>query len=154
MHKFLVVYGEGGHAAQMSRLLNTLEIEDSEIISIVDSGELNTIGEQIIVPPIRNKHANNFYQIMVNVFINSKLFFMVFVKNKIKLTISTGPGICILPSIICRILGKKVIFIETWSRFETKSFTGRVMYHISTHFYVQNKSLLRLYPKATYSGRL
>ncbi|HAO9336376.1 TPA: polysaccharide biosynthesis protein, partial [Escherichia coli] len=50
--------------------------------------------------------------------------------------------------------GTKVIYIETWSRFTTYSLSGRIMYRLSNKFYIQNKSLLELYPKAIYSGRL
>ncbi|MCM8011711.1 UDP-N-acetylglucosamine transferase subunit ALG14, partial [Enterobacter hormaechei] len=33
-------------------------------------------------------------------------------------------------------------------------FSGRIMYHLASKFYVQNESLLQLYPKAIFSGRL
>ncbi|EFD8919357.1 polysaccharide biosynthesis protein, partial [Escherichia coli] len=36
----------------------------------------------------------------------------------------------------------------------TYSLSGRIMYRLSNKFYIQNKSLLKLYPKAIYSGRL
>ncbi|MGL6434179.1 PssD/Cps14F family polysaccharide biosynthesis glycosyltransferase [Aeromonas caviae] len=75
-------------------------------------------------------------------------------KYKFRAVITTGPGVGIISSIILKFFGSKVIHVETWSRFNTYSFTGRVMYKIADKFYVQNKSLLKLYPKAIYSGKL
>ena len=46
------------------------------------------------------------------------------------------------------------VFFVTWSRFETQSYAGKVMYRIADRFYIQNKSLLKFYPKAIYSGLL
>ena len=60
----------------------------------------------------------------------------------------------VVPSIIFRLLGKKVVYIESWSRFYTASATGIFMYRIANQFYVQNEPMLKRYPKAIYSGRL
>ncbi|TWX63301.1 hypothetical protein ESZ39_17055 [Colwellia sp. C1TZA3] len=68
--------------------------------------------------------------------------------------VSTGTGMVIIPALILRLINKKVIHIEDWSRFDSGSYTGKVMYYIADKFYVQNKSLLQKYPKAIYSGRL
>ena len=68
--------------------------------------------------------------------------------------VSTGPGIAILPAILTRSFGGKVVHIETWSRFYSKSMTGKVMYFLANKFYVQNQSLLKLYKQAIYSGKL
>ncbi|HBH9612460.1 polysaccharide biosynthesis protein, partial [Escherichia coli] len=75
-------------------------------------------------------------------------------KKNIKVIVTTGPGIAIAATLAAKLVGTKVIYIETWSRFTTYSLSGRIMYRLSNKFYIQNKSLLELYPKAIYSGRL
>ena len=74
--------------------------------------------------------------------------------GKDKVLISTGPGIAIIPAIAMRAKGGVVIHVETWSRFTTKSATGRLMYLLAQHFLIQNTSLTRHYPTAIYAGRL
>ena len=56
--------------------------------------------------------------------------------------ISTGPGLVVLPALLIRLTGGVVIHIETWSRFETASLTGRVMYHLSSVFMSKTESYL------------
>ena len=68
--------------------------------------------------------------------------------------VSTGPGIAIVPALLLRLRGVKVVHIETWSAFYRKSLTGRVMKRIAHRFIVQNKELLGTYPDAEYGGRL
>ncbi len=75
-------------------------------------------------------------------------------KYNIKIIITTGPGMAIPAALVAKLLRVEIIHIETWSRFSTYSLSGRIMYHLADKFYVQNESLLKLYPEAIYSGRL
>jgi beta-1,4-N-acetylglucosaminyltransferase len=75
-------------------------------------------------------------------------------KYEIQAIVSTGPGIAIPISLYFKIKGVKIIFIETWSRFETQSLTGKWMYKIADNFYFQNQSLKKIYPNAVWSGLL
>lgn len=62
---------------------------------------------------------------------------------------TAGPMCC-----IGRIFGSKVIYIETFANITTKTITGSLFYKfkIANLFIVQWKSMLKLYPKATYGG--
>ncbi|MTI25930.1 polysaccharide biosynthesis protein, partial [Fulvivirga kasyanovii] len=84
----------------------------------------------------------------------TKHFVSAMIKHRFKYVISTGPGISIFFCILFKLMGKKIIHLETWSRFYSKSNTGRWMYHIADYFYIQNESLKTIYPKAIYVGRL
>jgi UDP-N-acetylglucosamine:LPS N-acetylglucosamine transferase len=55
---------------------------------------------------------------------------------------------------LARLLGIKVIFVETGSRVTALSLTGRLMYRIANLFFVQWPDLVQRYPKAIYAGRL
>lgn len=156
MSDILVVFGEGGHSSQMHRLVSHLTFNNFKVISLVDKIGISKsfANHENVTRPLRGKHGSNIFSMLINFCVNFYIVVKILFKNNISCLISTGPGICIIPSVFCRILGKNVIFIETWSRFKTKSFTGRFMYLIATHFYVQNKELLVLYPNAIYCGRL
>ena len=53
-----------------------------------------------------------------------------------------------------KLFNSKIVFIESWSRFEKASFAGKFIYPIANLFLIQNKELSSVYPKSKYSGRL
>jgi beta-1,4-N-acetylglucosaminyltransferase len=75
-------------------------------------------------------------------------------KNKIDLIITCGPGIAIPVCYAAKLLAKKIIFIESWSRVSKKSTAGKLVYPISDLFFIQWKDNLKNYPKAIFAGRL
>jgi UDP-N-acetylglucosamine:LPS N-acetylglucosamine transferase len=155
----LFIYGVGGHKEQMKRLINILDSEIkgfNKIALIEKDAELDSFDKIYTLPPARGKFSYIKSIIAFPFFLIYSFFiiFKILLTSNIKVIISTGPGIALVPSLIFRILGKKVIFIETWSRFNTTSITGKLMYKIATVFYIQNKELLEVYPTAIYSGRL
>lgn len=156
MKDILLVFGEGGHAEQMKRLLHFTKIDPNRCVSLVDRAGISTdlAKEEWAVPPLRGKHSWSYLSVLIRLI---NMFFTVlriYRGHKIKTLISTGPGISIVPAFVLKLLGIMIVHIETWSRFESRSTTGRIMYYIANKFYVQNKSLLRFYPGAIYSGRL
>ena len=62
-------------------------------------------------------------------------------------THTAGPMCC-----IGKILGSKIIYIETFANIKTKTSTGKLIYHFADHFIVQWPSMKRLYPKAIDGG--
>lgn len=85
-------------------------------------------------------------------FINSIQAFFILLKIKPELIVSTGAGIAIPTCILGKILGKKIVFIESFARIDFPSRTGKFMYKVADIFIVQHKSLLKYYPKAIYGG--
>ncbi|NAZ70749.1 PssD/Cps14F family polysaccharide biosynthesis glycosyltransferase [Vibrio toranzoniae] len=154
--KILFVFGEGGHREQMTRLCKHIDYNYLDSISMVDSVGISQgiSSREYVVPKVRDKYSVGLVKTISNCIDNFSLLFNIAFKYKVSLVVSTGPGICILPSLFFRILGVRVVYIETWCRFETRSITGRIMHFFATDFYVQNKELLHLYSKAKYSGRL
>ncbi len=162
--KILLVCGNGGHAEQMSRLID--QIGDNlniKFLSIVEEGtklkNTNKIFDKTIhVVPLRPKAYHNIFITIGRSFFSIFQCFAVtiylIVKYKYRLMISTGPGIAIPIAIMCKLFRCRIIHIETWSRFYSKSWTGKYMYKLATDFWVQNKELLLIYPKAKFVGRL
>ena len=60
---------------------------------------------------------------------------------------TAGPMCC-----IGKILGSKIIYIETFANMVTKTVTGRMLYPISDKFIVQWESMKKLYPNADFGG--
>jgi UDP-N-acetylglucosamine:LPS N-acetylglucosamine transferase len=68
--------------------------------------------------------------------------------------LTVGPSIGIVAGLAARILGVRVIFIETGSRMTTLSGTGKLMRFLANDFFVQSEQLLNKVPRAHYAGRL
>ncbi len=62
-------------------------------------------------------------------------------------THTAGPMCC-----IGKILGSKIIYIETFANINTKTSTGKLIYKFADHFIVQWPSMKKLYPKAIDGG--
>ena len=68
--------------------------------------------------------------------------------------LSSGPSVAVPICVLARLLGIKVIFVETGSRVTSLSMTGRIMYRVADLFFVQWPELQEQYPQAIYAGRL
>ncbi|MCO4635039.1 polysaccharide biosynthesis protein CpsF [Streptococcus infantarius subsp. infantarius] len=80
------------------------------------------------------------------------LAFKILFKEKPDVIISTGALISVPFCVIGKILGSKIIFIESFARVNNKSLSGKIIYPISDLFIVQWESMLKKYPKAKYYG--
>jgi UDP-N-acetylglucosamine:LPS N-acetylglucosamine transferase len=140
----------------MKRLMHRLDIGADRCVLIVDTPGLGEGlgGKEWDVGSLRSKHDNSGLNCVTAPIRGLAAALAVAWQDKIQTVISTGPGMCIIPSLLFRLLGREVIHLETWSRFDSRSFTGRVMYRVATKFYVQNASLMSLYRNAIYAGRL
>ena len=92
---------------------------------------------------ICDPHKSKF-MFLVN-FIQSLLFF---IKTRPRVVISSGAGLCVFYCLICKVFGRKLVFLETGARITTPSKTGSILYKYSDLFIVQSRHLLKYYPKA------
>jgi len=68
--------------------------------------------------------------------------------------ISTGAGIVVFFCIFAKLLGAKLVFIESMARIERPTLTARFLYPFSDLFIVQWPGLLEYFPRAKFVGRL
>lgn len=152
MKNILLISSLGGHLEQ---LLSLKSVIDQYEVTIVTEKNLSTkklkdTYENILyVPFVSRKNLFRFIFNYVKIlFISIKIL----IKVKPEIIISTGAG-CVLPiCILGRISGKKIIFIETFSRINSKTITGRICYYFAHVFVVQWEQLKELYPRAIYLG--
>ncbi|PEI96114.1 polysaccharide biosynthesis protein [Bacillus pseudomycoides] len=101
---------------------------------------------------VQQERKNIFFPIIF--FINIVLSFWYVLKVRPKYIISTGAGAVIPFCIFGKVLGSKLIFIESFAKVQTPTITGRVLYRFADKFYVQWEELLSVYEKAEFKGRL
>lgn len=158
----LIIHGNGGHREQALRLLNGLQknrLNCQEIISISEKGEkpIEMASESILVTAFRRK-SKRAYRDIGNMLISSmqvvSAILRLRLKYNVRIAVSTGPGIAIPALLVCKFLFIKTVFLESWCRFESRTYSGAVCRLFVDKLYYSNKSLHQYYPKGEWSGRL
>jgi beta-1,4-N-acetylglucosaminyltransferase len=157
----LLIYGEGGHRAEMEKLFSKLSSNISARVNyfgLFENGDkILGIDSNIELPVIRDKYSR--LKTLLNaVWAPVAIVYKVFKldrRHPVSTIISVGPGISILPCLYFKILRRNVIIvsIENSCKFK-RSYTGTVMNYVADYHYVQNRSLLEFYSNAVYSGKL
>ena len=70
------------------------------------------------------------------------------------IVITTGAGAVVLFCIFAKLLGAKLIFIESMAKVKQPTLTAKILYPFADLFLVQWPGLLKYFPKARYRGRL
>ena len=81
--------------------------------------------------------------------------FQILRKEKPDVILSMGAGPVVPFAIVGRLLFRtRVVFVETFTRVDYPSMTGRIMYRLSHEFYYQGRRLERFFPGGKYVGGL
>lgn len=75
-------------------------------------------------------------------------------REKPDIILSTGALVAVPMLYIGKLMGKRIIFMESMARVTDRSLSGRLVYPIADLFLVQWESMLPLYPRAVYASRL
>lgn len=77
----------------------------------------------------------------------------IFLRERPTHIISAGAGLAVPLAFVGRLLGAKVMFIETFAAIRKPTLTGRLMYRgLANRFLFQWTQLQQHYPKAQYAG--
>jgi UDP-N-acetylglucosamine:LPS N-acetylglucosamine transferase len=68
--------------------------------------------------------------------------------------LSTGPAVAAPVGVVARLMGVRVIFVETGARIHALSKTGGFMRRLAHLYFVQWEELLPAAPRAVFAGRL
>lgn len=153
----LWVYGEGGHASAMGRLVSHLDISALAPIQLVECNANLAMNAPVYeVPRIMPKRREWWRKLFIIPRLCSNLFriSVLFWKYEICSMVTTGPSIAVIPAIFLRLTGRKVVFIESWCRFKSVSVSGRILSALGCTIYYQNYQLAQLLPRGKYCGRL
>jgi len=156
--KLLVILSSGGHTTNMLKLVSLLgdRFEYVYVVSKEDqlSAEKIEKAGQVYYAHKAREHGDN---ILVAIGKVLRLFgeaWRVIRKAEPAAIVSAGPGMAVPFSVLGKFLGKKVIFVEDYSRVSKASTSGKIIYRFSDLFFIQWPELKAVYPKAIYAGRL
>ena len=156
--KLLIVLGSGGHTKEMIRLVDLLgqKHEYCYLVSADDQLSVQKVkAPGVVYRVIRPRWKDTpLPVVVVRTLISAVQALVALVRTTPQAIVSTGPGPAVPASLVAKLLGVKVIYIETGSRVFALSSSGRILYRFADLFFVQWPELLALYPRAIYAGRL
>jgi len=153
MKKVLFIASTGGHLSELLQLKSMFDKYDYHIVtektkSTISLQEKHQNKVNYLVYGTKSNMLTYPFKLLYNCF--KSLFIYLKVRPKVIITTgahTAGPMCC-----IGKILGSKIIYIETFANSKSKSATGRIVYWFADLFIVQWESMIKLYPKAKYNG--
>ena len=153
MKKVMFVCNSGGHLSEMLKLDKVINKYD--YLLITEKTILTEKYKDIYnIKFVKYMSRKNIITYIFNGIINIITSIYNIIKFNPEIIISTGACIGAIYCVLGKILGKKIIYIESASRIDTLSGTGKVIYKIANKFYVQWEELEQKYNKSEYIGRL
>ncbi|WHZ60364.1 MULTISPECIES: PssD/Cps14F family polysaccharide biosynthesis glycosyltransferase [Metabacillus] len=144
----LIASSTGGHFTQVNKIAAALNKED--VAYLVEKHPSIMPKDDMYFLNMFNRKEN----FVKTIIANTRISFHVLRKTKPKYIISTGAGAVIPCMILGKLMGSKIIFIESFAKVKSPTLTGRLMYFIADRFYVQWPDMQKVYKKAIYRGGL
>ncbi len=139
----------GGHFEQLMMLRPLMEQYDSFVVTekTVYATDVKGI-ETYYMVQVNREERSCFWKLLVNTVKSLKLYFA----KKPDVIICTGVLAMIPLCLICKLFGKKLIFIESFAKVTSPTKSGKLLYRFADQFYVQWPQMLEVYPDAIYVG--
>lgn len=138
--KFLAVASPGGHLTELMSIISSSKYYTSFKVAVCDCVDNHVDGISVI--HVMNLKKNLFF------LLNLVEAFVVIMKNKPSLILSTGGGVAIPFFVVGRILRIKCVYIESPTRIETLSKTAIISTKIA------NLVILRHFNKSVSSNNV
>ena len=147
--KICFAASSGGHFDQLMMLRPLMEQHDSFIVTEKTAYETNVQGiKMYYMIQVNREEINCLLKLLVNTFKSLRLYFA----EKPDVIICTGVLAMIPLCLICKLFGKKLIFIESFAKVTSPTRSGKLLYRFADQFYVQWPQMLEVYPNAIYVG--
>lgn len=151
--KVCFLASSGGHLEEISRLSEIESKYDNFLITEKGGFEELRFAKKVIhVWQINRKEPLFIFKFIGLIF----MAFKIILKERPTVLISTGALATVPFCMVGRLLGKRVVYIESFARIDTPSLTGKIMYKfkLADLFIVQWEDMLKYFPKAVIGGRI
>ncbi len=139
----------GGHFEQLMMLAPLMDKYDSFIITEKTDYRLDTGGRRIYYTLMVNRRELLF---PLKFFVISLQSLGIMIRERPDAVITTGVLAMIPASLLVKLFGGKLIYIESFAKVSSPTQTGKLLYRFADRFYVQWESMLEIYPDAVYEG--
>ena len=149
--KVLFISSTGGHLNEILQLKSLFSNYDYLLVTEKDKSTISLKDKynvKYLVYGTRKNLFSYFFKFIFN-FIKS---FIIFIKFKPDVIITTGAHTCVAMIFIAKLFKKKSIYIETMANRKTKTMTGKIVEKWVTYFVVQWEDMKNLYEDSVYGG--
>ena len=147
--KICFAASSGGHFEQISMLKPLMGKYESFVVTERTEYKAFIKDEKMYYVRQVNRKERLFLLWMIVIAVKSAI---IFLRERPDVVITTGVLAMIPLCLIAKLCGKKLIYIESFSKVSSPTETGRFLYRFADRFYVQWESMLKFYPKAIYLG--
>ena len=139
----------GGHYEQLLMLKPLMEKNDSFILTekTLYNVEVQNI-KTYYLKQVNRKEKSFIFKMIYNSILSLKIY----LNEKPNYIICTGVLAMIPMCILVKLIGGKLIYIESFAKVTSPTQTGKLLYRFADKFYVQWESMLKIYPNAIYLG--
>lgn len=147
--KVAFVASSGGHLEEISRLKKIeAKFENFLVTEKSDFTIKNFSKNQYLVYQI-NRREIAFLPKFIGLFGKA---FQILKKEKPDYIVTTGALVAYPFCVVGKLMGMKIIYIESFARVKKPSLTGKLLYPFADLFIVQWEDMLEKYPKAVLGG--
>ena len=147
--KIVFAASSGGHLEQLLMLKPLMEKYDSVLVTEkTDYAAGKQPVRTLYLRQVNRKESGMLWYMLVNSW--HSLCFLL--KERPDVMITTGVLAMIPMALLMKLFGKKLIYIESFAKVNSRNLTGKLLYRFADRFYVQWESMLKLYPRAIYEG--
>lgn len=147
--KICFAASSGGHFEQLLMLKPLMERYDSFVITEETAYKAEVKGQKMYyMKMVNRKEAASVLKMLVNIFRSVKIYF----HEKPDVVICTGVLAMIPICLIAKLMGRKLIYIESFAKVTSPTQTGKLLYKYADRFYAQWEQMLEIYPDAIYLG--
>lgn len=147
--KICFIASSGGHWEELMCLMPIAR--ENEAVFVTESGgqAADSKLENIFLVPQINRREKHFLPHLLRLMGTARRYLR---EEKPDVVITTGALIAYPFSLMQKLRGGKVIYIESFARVHDASLTGKLIYPFADLFLVQWESMTEVYPKAKYVG--
>jgi UDP-N-acetylglucosamine:LPS N-acetylglucosamine transferase len=145
----LLVASSGGHLIELLELAGAYDRACRHWVTF-DKLDAHVLlaGESVVYAySPTNRHIGNLVR-------NGFLAFRLLARLRPDAVITTGAGVGVPFIYAARLLGIKAIYVESLARIEKLSLSGRLVYPMTSHFFVQWPELAERYRRCRYEGAI
>lgn len=145
--KICITCSAGGHLKQAMTVARNLNYK--RYLVTYQAPHLNRINDEIKTYMVTHPKRKPFL-----VLLNAIESLKILAKEKPQYILSTGADVAVPTCILGKLMGAKLIYIESGGQVYSPSLSGRLVYPFADLFIVQWKPALKNFPKAKYGGPL
>ena len=149
--KLCFAASSGGHYEQLMMLKPLMQQYDSFVLTEQTQYKSKAKGEKTYyVGQINRKEKTVLMKLIINAF----RCLGIFIKERPDVIICTGVLAMLPTCLLMKLLGSKLIYIESFAKVTSATESGKLLYRFADRFYVQWESMKSIYPNAIYLGSI